>query len=68
MVYKCSICGYIYDEEKEGRPFSDLTECPLCKQPVDKFEVVKGSLPEQGRLFLRKVMLGFDGSGADLGH
>ena len=41
MVYKCSICGYIYDEEKEGRPFSDLTECPLCKQPVDKFEVVE---------------------------
>ena len=41
MVYKCSICGYIYDEEKEGKPFSDLTECPLCKQPVDKFEVVE---------------------------
>ena len=40
MVYKCSICGYIYDEEKEGKPFSELTECPLCKQPVDKFERV----------------------------
>ena len=40
MVYKCSICGYIYDEEKEGKPFSELTECPLCKQPVDKFEPV----------------------------
>ena len=41
MVYKCSICGYIFDEEKEGKSFSDLTECPLCKQPVDKFEVVE---------------------------
>ena len=40
MGYKCSICGYIYDEEKEGKPFSELTECPLCKQPVDKFEPV----------------------------
>lgn len=40
MVYKCSICGYIYDEEKEGKPFSELTECPLCKQPVDKFEPI----------------------------
>lgn len=40
MVYKCSICGYIYDEEKEGKPFSELTECPLCKQSVDKFEPV----------------------------
>ncbi len=42
MVYKCSICGYIFDEEKEGKPFSELTECPLCKQPVDKFELVEG--------------------------
>lgn len=41
MVYKCSICGYVYDEEKEGKPFSELTECPLCKQPVDKFEPVE---------------------------
>ena len=40
-VYKCSVCGYIYDEEKEGKPFSELTECPLCKQPADKFEPVE---------------------------
>lgn len=40
MVYKCSVCGYVYDEEKEGKPFSELTECPLCKQPADKFEPV----------------------------
>ena len=37
MIYKCSVCGYIFDEEKEGRKFSELTECPLCKQPADKF-------------------------------
>ena len=36
-VYKCSVCGYIYDEEKEGRPFSRLKECPVCKQSPDKF-------------------------------
>lgn len=41
MVYKCSVCGYVYDEEKEGKPFSELTECPLCKQPADKFEPVE---------------------------
>lgn len=41
--YKCSVCGYIYDEEKEGKPFSELTECPICKQPVSKFE----KLPEE---------------------
>lgn len=40
MVYKCSVCGYIFDEEKEGKSFSELTECPLCKQPVEKLEPV----------------------------
>ena len=35
--YQCSVCGYIFDEEKEGKSFSELTECPVCKQPVSKF-------------------------------
>ena len=38
MVYKCSICGYVFDEEAEGKSFSELTECPMCKQPTEKFE------------------------------
>lgn len=38
MIYKCSICGYLYDEAKEGKPFSELTECPICKQPPEKFK------------------------------
>ena len=42
MVYKCSVCGYVYDEEAEGKPFSELTECPLCKQPAEKFELISG--------------------------
>ncbi len=37
MKYVCTICGYVYDEEKEGRPFSELEKCPVCQQPVDKF-------------------------------
>ena len=45
MVYKCSVCGYVYDEEKEGKPFSELTECPLCKQPLEKFEAVETEKP-----------------------
>ena len=39
-VYKCSVCGAIYDEEKSGKPISELTECPVCKQPVSKFVLV----------------------------
>ena len=37
-TWKCSVCGYVYDEEKEGVPFSELKECPVCKQPAAVFE------------------------------
>lgn len=44
MVYKCSVCGYVYDEEKENKPFSELECCPICKQPAEKFKPDK--IPE----------------------
>ena len=50
MVYKCSICGYVYDEEKEGKPFSELTECPVCKQPPGKFNAVENQKPAATQL------------------
>jgi rubredoxin len=34
MQYTCQICGYVYDEEKEGKKFEELSEdfsCPGCK-------------------------------------
>ena len=34
--YQCSVCGYIFEETAEKK-FSDLTECPICGQPVSKF-------------------------------
>ena len=42
--YRCIICGYIYDEEKEGVKFSDLPDdwkCPLCGSSKDLFEEIK---------------------------
>lgn len=36
-IYKCGVCGYVYDEKKEGRPFAEVSACPLCKQPVNAF-------------------------------
>ena len=36
-VYKCSVCGFIYDEKERGKPITELSECPVCKQPVSKF-------------------------------
>ncbi len=41
MMFRCSICGYIYDEAKEEVPFADLPEdwqCPLCGAPKSAFE------------------------------
>lgn len=35
--YKCSICGFIYDEEVEGKAFYELEKCPVCQQPVSSF-------------------------------
>ena len=39
-VYRCTVCGYLFDETAEGKSFETLTECPVCKQPKDKFELV----------------------------
>lgn len=40
-IFKCGVCGFIYDEEKEGRPFAGLDVCPVCKQPAGVFEPVE---------------------------
>ncbi len=50
MKYVCSVCGYVYDEEKEGVPFAELPDgwaCPLCRADKGAFapEAVKESAP-----------------------
>lgn len=38
--YKCSLCGYIYDDSKENIKFEDLPDdwkCPLCGAPKTLF-------------------------------
>lgn len=42
--YKCTICGYIYDDAKEDVKFEDLPAdwvCPLCGVGKEMFEEVK---------------------------
>ncbi|MBR6350385.1 MAG: rubredoxin [Lachnospiraceae bacterium] len=44
MRYVCKICGYIYDEAKEGVPFESLPDtwkCPLCGAAKSDFEPEK---------------------------
>ncbi|MBR0451941.1 MAG: rubredoxin [Oscillospiraceae bacterium] len=44
MRYVCSICGFVYDEDKEQVPFDSLPDtwkCPLCGAPKSAFEPEK---------------------------
>lgn len=40
-VYRCMMCGYVFDEEKEGRKLADLEACPVCAVDVSMFELVE---------------------------
>ncbi len=48
MKYVCGICGYVYDEEAAGVPFSELEKCPVCQQPASVFSPLENaeSAPE----------------------
>jgi flavin reductase (DIM6/NTAB) family NADH-FMN oxidoreductase RutF/rubredoxin len=40
IKYKCTACGYIYDEAKEGKKFVDLPDdwvCPVCGTAKEDF-------------------------------
>lgn len=47
MKYRCSVCGYIFDEEKEGKTLAELEACPVCKQPREKLEKVSEETKEE---------------------
>lgn len=36
--YRCPVCGWIYDEEVEGKPFSTMVACHCCGEPASSFE------------------------------
>ena len=41
--FRCTVCNYIYDEEKEGKKFSELPPnwvCPICSAPKSAFEEI----------------------------
>lgn len=43
MRFRCLVCGYIYDEDKEGIDFDDLEKdwtCPVCGASHDEFEMI----------------------------
>ena len=43
MLYKCTICGHIHNEEATGTLLKNLDKCPICGQPISKFVQVENS-------------------------
>lgn len=71
MKYVCSVCGYIYDEDREKTLFADLPDswrCPVCKAAKSVFVPEKPKeepkpaavpvLPAQEDEDLRKLFAG----------
>lgn len=43
MIYRCTVCGHIHNEEATGILLKDLDKCPICKQDISKFVEVEDS-------------------------
>lgn len=43
-MWKCTICGYEYDNAAEAVPFEALPDdwkCPVCNAPKEAFEKIR---------------------------
>ncbi len=50
-IYKCAVCGAIFDEEKEGKSISEISVCPVCKQPASNFVLAEETKPAPAAAF-----------------
>lgn len=48
--YKCSVCGYVFDEAKEGQSFDEFRECPMCRHSKDSFQKMDEKLDEKAEV------------------
>lgn len=47
--YRCTVCNYIFDEEKEGYKFDELPgnwRCPVCNSPLSTFVLLSEEVVE----------------------
>jgi len=47
LKWRCSVCNYLYDEDKEGTSFLELPSewrCPVCSAPKSAFSQVGGGV------------------------
>jgi len=48
--YRCTVCNWVYDEEKEGKKFTDLPKewvCPICGAPASAFVMLAEQVKEE---------------------
>lgn len=43
MIYKCTICGHVHNEEATGILLNELDACPICNQDISNFVEVENS-------------------------
>lgn len=58
--YKCSVCGFIFDETTEGKSFAELEHCPVCQQPKTKFIRIEDNLPATPKTAQPENSLSYD--------
>ena len=49
--WKCAVCGYIYDEARDGVAFEELPvdwTCPQCGAPKSAFSIIEGEETTKG--------------------
>lgn len=49
--FRCTVCNYVFDEEKEGKKFSDLPKewvCPVCGAPKSSFVLLTEKTVTEG--------------------
>ncbi len=70
MKYFCKICGYIFDEEKEGKKWNDIPKnytCPMCFAGKVMFENSKldANKQESKKIFNNAVSFSDDNLGVE---
>ena len=57
MKYRCKMCGFVYDDDKQKVKFEDLPDdwkCPMCGAPKSLFEPVKEEAAESAEIEEKK--------------
>ena len=52
MIYKCTVCGHIHNEEETGILLKNLDKCPVCGQPISKFAEAE-NIPSEKQAILK---------------